>query len=78
MVYGRYGRRQSVARLLWMRVVIKDPFATLSLPVISRETSARVVLIYRHPGAVLVSYRRMGWRPDVDELTSCGCLATVT
>ncbi|MGL5828208.1 MAG: hypothetical protein ACRC0L_01405, partial [Angustibacter sp.] len=26
------------------------------------------VLVYRHPGAVLASYRRMGWQPDLAEL----------
>lgn len=40
----------------------------LSMPTIQAETGARPVLIYRHPGAMLVSYRRMQWLPDVDEL----------
>lgn len=26
------------------------------------------MLVYRHPGAVLVSYRRMGWQPDLAEV----------
>lgn len=67
-VFGRYGRRQALAPLPGTRVVIKDPFAMLSVPLITRETGARAVQVYRHPGAVLASYRRMGWTPDLDEI----------
>jgi hypothetical protein len=28
------------------------------------------VLVYRHPGAVLASYRRMQWQPDLEELAA--------
>lgn len=69
-VFGRYGRQQWAAPLPWVRVVVKDPFALLSLPVIARTTGALPVVLFRHPGAVLVSYRRMGWEPDLDELQS--------
>ena len=68
MTYGRYGQRQWAAPLPWTRVVVKDPFAMLSLPCVEHITGARPVLLYRHPGAALVSYRRMGWQPDLDEL----------
>lgn len=67
-VYSRYGHRQWAAPLPWTRVIVKDPFATLSIPAIARETGATVVLVYRHPGAILSSYRRMGWTPDLKEL----------
>jgi sulfotransferase family protein len=67
-LYSRYGRRQWAAPLPWTRLVVKDPFAMLSLPAVASVTGARVVLLYRHPGAILASYRRMGWQPDVDEL----------
>lgn len=66
--FGRYGRRQWAAPKPTTRVIVKDPFAMLSLPAITRITGASVVLIYRHPAAVLASYRRMGWSPDIDEL----------
>jgi hypothetical protein len=66
--FGRYGRRQLVASWPSMRVVVKDPFAMLSLPVVCDLTHAMPVLVYRHPGAGLVSYRRMGWQPDLAEL----------
>jgi hypothetical protein len=67
-VFSRYGRRQWAAPLPWTRVVVKDPYAMLSAPVITRVTAATVVLLYRHPGAALASYRRVGWEPAVDEL----------
>jgi hypothetical protein len=67
-VYSRYGTRQWAAPLPWTRLVIKDPFALLSMPAIAEQTGALPVLVYRHPGAVLASYRRMGWTPDLTEL----------
>jgi len=67
--YSRYGHRQWAAPLPWTTNVIKDPFALLSIPGILDATGGiRAVLIYRHPGAVLASYRRMGWEPDIDEV----------
>jgi hypothetical protein len=47
---------------------VKDPFALLSVEAIANVTGALPVLIYRHPGAVLASYRRMGWKPDIEEV----------
>jgi hypothetical protein len=67
-VYSRYGLHQWRAPLPWSRLVVKDPFAMLSMPAIEAATGARPVLIHRHPGAMLVSYRRMHWLPDIDEL----------
>jgi hypothetical protein len=67
-LFSRYGRRQWAAVLPWTRVIVKDPFAMLSMPAVCRATGARPVLLYRHPAAVLTSYRRMRWLPDVDEL----------
>lgn len=68
MVYSRYGHRQALAALPGRRVVIKDPFALLSLPALTVATGAHPVLLYRHPGAVLASYRRMGWTADLGEI----------
>ncbi|CUR55124.1 hypothetical protein NOCA2230044 [metagenome] len=68
LVYSRYGTRQWAAPLPGTRLVVKDPFALLSIPTIARTTGAATVLVYRHPGAVLASYRRMGWTPDTSEL----------
>ena len=69
-VFSRYGHRQWAAPLPWTRVVVKDPFALLSLPAVVATTGARVVLVFRHPAAVLASYRRMGWAPDLEELSA--------
>lgn len=66
--FGRYGRHQWRAPLPGTRIVVKDPFALLSTPAIVAVTGARPIQVYRHPGAVLASYRRMGWSPDLDEI----------
>lgn len=68
LVYSRYGSRQWAAPLPRTRIVVKDPFALLSIPAIADRTSASSVLLYRHPAALLASYRRMGWRADTAEL----------
>ena len=66
MVYGRYGRRQWAAPLPGTRIVVKDPFAMLSMPAVVRATGATPVLVYRHPAATLASDRRLGWELDLD------------
>jgi hypothetical protein len=68
LVYSRYGARQWAGPLPGTRLVVKDPFALLSMPCVASITAASPVLLHRHPGAVLVSYRRMGWSPDLDEV----------
>lgn len=70
--FSRYGVRQWRAPWPGTRVVIKDPFALLSLAAVSATTGAVPVLIYRHPAAVLASYRRMGWTADTAELAALG------
>lgn len=72
---SRYGVRQWRAPWPGTRIIIKDPFALLSCAAIGRTTGALPVLIYRHPAAVLASYRRMGWAPDIEELISLGAPA---
>ena len=67
-VYSRYGSRQWAGPLPRTRLVVKDPFAMLSIPAVVAATGSVPVLVHRHPGAVLASYRRMGWRPDLGEL----------
>lgn len=74
--YSRYGVRQWRAPLPTTRVIIKDPFAVLSLAAVVIETQAVPVLIYRHPAAVLASYRRRGWTADTEELVALGAPAT--
>jgi hypothetical protein len=71
-VYSRYGVRQWSAPLPRVRMVVKDPFALLSLPLVGEVTGATPVVLFRHPGALLKSYRRMGWRPAVSEMQELG------
>lgn len=78
MTYGRYGERQWAAALPTSRIIVKDPFAMLSLPAITNLTNATPVLIYRHPGAVLASYRRMGWTADMGDIGYLYSLAKET
>ena len=68
MVYSKYGTRQWAGPLPGTRVVVKDPYALLSMPAVTAATGALPVLVYRHPGAILASYRRVTWRPRLDEL----------
>jgi hypothetical protein len=70
--WSRFGIRQWAAALPGTRVVVKDPFALLSIAAVHRTADALPVLLYRHPGAVLASYRRMGWVADVDEMVALG------
>jgi hypothetical protein len=67
-VFSRYGRRQWAAPWPGTRIIVKDPFAALSLPAVTATTGARALVTYRHPGAMLVSFRRVGWRPDLAEI----------
>jgi hypothetical protein len=67
-VYSRFGMRQWAGPLPGTRLVVKDPYAMLSTPAVAAATGAVPVLVYRHPGAVLASYRRVEWTPRLDEL----------
>jgi hypothetical protein len=70
MVYSKYGARQWAAPLPGTRVVVKDPYALLSMPAVAAATGAVPVLVYRHPGAILASYRRVAWQPRLDEVAA--------
>jgi hypothetical protein len=70
--FSRFGIRQWAAPLPWTRIVIKDPFAVLSIAAVHDAAGALPILLYRHPAAVLASYRRMGWTADTDELAALG------
>lgn len=68
--FSQYGTRRWAAPLPWTRVVVKDPFAVLSIRAVTEATDAIPVVVYRHPAAVLASYRRMGWSADYAEVSS--------
>ena len=76
-VYSRFGMRQWTGPLPGTRMVVKDPYAMLSMPAVVRATGATPVLIYRHPGAILASYRRVKWQPRLDELARIVSTASV-
>lgn len=66
--YSRYGLSSLGALLPWRTTIVKDPFALLSVPAIVALTDTTPVVLYRHPGAVLASYRRMGWTANTGEM----------
>jgi hypothetical protein len=70
--FSRFGIHQWAAPLPTTRIVIKDPFAMLSVGAVHDASNALPVLLYRHPAAVLASYRRMGWTADTDEMVALG------
>lgn len=72
LLFGRAGHRQWRAVLPGAQVVLTDPFAMLSLSTVRRVTDARVVLLYRHPGAILAAYRERGWTADLHDLRLLG------
>lgn len=74
-VYSRFGSRQWAGPLPRTRLVVKDPYALLSMPVVARTTGAVPVLVYRHPGAILASYRRVDWQPRLDEVARIAAAA---
>ena len=59
-------------------MIVKDPFAMLSLPAIVEATNALPLLVFRHPAAVLASYRRMGWSADLAEVGAALGLPSTT
>jgi hypothetical protein len=71
-MFSRFGIHQWAAPLPTTRIVIKDPFAVLSIGAVHNVVGAVPVLLYRHPAAVLASYRRMGWTADTDEMIALG------
>ena len=56
------------ARILGKRALIKDPFAIFSTPWFTKRLDCQVVIIVRHPAAVINSMNRLGWRFDFSDL----------
>lgn len=52
------------------RLFVKDPFCLFVSPHLIERFDARVVITIRHPGALIVSMRRMGWSPDIGSLVA--------
>jgi hypothetical protein len=77
-VYSKFGIRQWAGPLPRTRVIVKDPYALLSMPAVAAATGAVPVLVYRHPGAVLASFRRVTWAPRLDEVAAIAGRPEVT
>lgn len=71
-VFGKYGVNQRRVLTPGCRVVVKDPFALLSIHTVAEATGAVPVLVYRSAAETLSSYRRMGWTPDTEEFAALG------
>lgn len=49
-------------------ICLKDPFSLFCVPFLVEKYDARVVIVVRHPAALLLSMRRMGWKPHLNSL----------
>ena len=70
--YGRYGVRQWRCAGPGTSLIVKDPFALLSIHAVSAAAGAIPVVVFRSAVENLSSYRRMGWTPDTDEFRALG------
>lgn len=70
--YGRYGVRQWRCAAPGTTLIVKDPFALLSIRAVSESTGAIPVVVFRSAVETLSSYRRMGWTPDSEEFRALG------
>ncbi|MBK5307379.1 MAG: sulfotransferase [Frankiaceae bacterium] len=50
------------------RWLLKDPIACLASEYLHRELGMQVVVVVRHPAAVVASFLRLGWRFPIDEM----------
>jgi len=57
----RDGLRWTWGRWRGQRPLLKDPFALLSVPWFVERLAAQVVVLVRHPAAVVASWLRLGW-----------------
>lgn len=60
----RFGDR----RLRRKRAVLKDPIALFSTPWIADRFGADVIVMVRHPAAIMLSLGRLGWRFNFEHL----------
>jgi hypothetical protein len=67
---GRSELQYRRARLAQRRnLILKDPLALLLTPRLATQYGFKAVILVRHPGAFLVSLRRMSWESTVDWLS---------
>ena len=70
--FGRYGVRQWRVAVPGTCLVVKDPFALLSIQPVCELTGATPVVVFRSAAETLSSYRRMGWTADTEEFAALG------
>jgi len=58
----------TIGRLRGRRALLDDPYAVFSAPWLARELGCQVVVTVRDPAAVVWSYKRLGWTPNLVEL----------
>ena len=52
------------------RWLLKDPIACLAAEYLHQELGMQVVIVVRHPAAVVASFLRLGWRFPIDEMVA--------
>jgi Sulfotransferase family len=57
-----------VGRLMHRRPLLKDPYAVFSAEWFADRLACRVVVVVRHPAAVVSSLKRLGWRAPLASL----------
>lgn len=55
-------------RLYDKRILLKDPFAVVSVPWFLDQLNARVVIMVRHPLSFVSSLHRLGWQFDFENI----------
>lgn len=65
---GRYTWNFLRGRLAGKRLLIADPFAVFSAEWFSRKQNFQVVVLVRHPAAIVSSRKRLHWSADFSEL----------
>jgi Sulfotransferase family len=58
----------TAGRLRGRRALLDDPYAVFAAPWLARRLGCQVVVTVRDPAAVVWSYRRLGWTPNLVEL----------
>jgi Sulfotransferase family len=65
---AKYASSFLAGRLRRRRPLLDDPFALLASEWLARRLDCQVVVLVRHPAAVLSSFKQLGWMPNVEAL----------
>jgi hypothetical protein len=64
----KYAAGFGLGRLRGRRALLDDPYAVFAAPWLARRVGCRVLVTVRDPVATVASWRRLGWRPRLEEL----------